>query len=223
MLGWEPISASIERETAAGRYLLEVLFDGMALDSRWHLSTWEANDIAEGATVSLQLRKASLEEVVRDMVDLNPHCTVEELMDGVTFEEDIARRPAYYRSQPRTFDGTLKSWNLRRKGLTMLPESFGDLKVGGFLSLYENQLTTLPESFGFLTVGGYLGLGENQLTTLPESFGSLTVGRDLDLEGNQLTTLPEIFPNVRGQVGANNHRPVAPRETSRDRRECIIC
>ena len=50
----------------------------MALDSL--SSTWEANDIAEGATVSLRLGKASLEGVVRDMVDLNPHLTVEELI-----------------------------------------------------------------------------------------------------------------------------------------------
>ena len=50
MHGWEPIGASIERETR--RSLREVLFGGMAVDPV--SSTWEANDIAEGATVSLQ-------------------------------------------------------------------------------------------------------------------------------------------------------------------------
>ena len=177
MLGWEPVDASIERET--GRYLLEVLFGGMAMDSL--SSTWEANDIAEGATVSLQLGKTFLEEVVRDIVDLNPHLTVKELM-RVTFEAD--RR-------------TLQSWDLFRKGLTALPESFGSLStVGGDLNLYQNQLRTLPESFASLTVGGYLRLNENQLTTLPESFGSLTVGEDLGLYYNQLTTLPESFGSL---------------------------
>ena len=66
------------------------------------------------------LRKASLEEVVRDMVDLNPHLTVEELMERVTFEEDGC---------------TLKSWNLAQKGLTALPESIGDLTLSGDLRL----------------------------------------------------------------------------------------
>ena len=48
--GWEPIGASIERETR--RPLREVLFGGMVVDPV--SSTWMANDIAEGATVSLQ-------------------------------------------------------------------------------------------------------------------------------------------------------------------------
>ena len=51
MRGWEPIGASIERETR--RPLREVLFGGMVVDPV--SSTWKANDIAEGATVSLQL------------------------------------------------------------------------------------------------------------------------------------------------------------------------
>ena len=119
------------------------------------------------------------------MVELNPHLTVEELMDRVTFEED-----GY----------TLKSWDLTEKGLTALPENIGDLTVGEDLYLRENQLTTLPESFGSLAVSEDLGLENNQLTMLPVSFGSLTVGGDLSLGSNQLTTLPEIFPNVKGEI-----------------------
>ena len=78
---------------------------------------------------------------MEDMVELNPHLTVEELMDRVTFEED-----GY----------TVKIWDLDEKGLTALPENIGDLTVGGDLFLFRNQLTTLPESFGSLTVGGFL-------------------------------------------------------------------
>ena len=77
------------------------------------------------------------------MADLNPHLTVEVLMERVRFEEDGC---------------TLKSWDLRRKGLTTLPESIGDLTLSVNLSLSGNQLRTLPESFGSLTVGGTLGL-----------------------------------------------------------------
>ena len=89
------------------------------------------------------------------MVELNPHLTVEELMENVTFEEDGC---------------TLQNWDLGIVGLTALPESIGDLTVSGFLSLYGNHLATLPESFGSLTVGGNLILYRNQFPTLPESF-----------------------------------------------------
>ena len=126
-----------------------------------------------------------MEEVARDIVDLNPHLTVEALMERVTFEEDGC---------------TLQSWDLSEMGLTALPDSIGDL-----------------------TLSGKLRLCYNQLRTLPESFGSLTVGRRLRLDQNPLRTLPASFPNVKGDV----HRPAdlerAARETSRDRRECIIC
>ena len=98
------------------------------------------------------------------MVELNPHLTVEALMERVTFEEDGC---------------TLKSWDLRRKGLTALPESIGDLTLSGNLRLAYNKLRTLPESFGSRKLGKDLFLLDNQLMTLPESFGSLTVGGDL--------------------------------------------
>ena len=75
------------------------------------------------------------------MVDLNPHLTVEALMERVTFEEDGC---------------TLQSWDLYEKGLTMVPESIGDLTLSGDLLLGQNQLRTLPESFGSLTVGGFM-------------------------------------------------------------------
>ena len=133
------------------------------------------------------------------MVELNPHLTVEELMERVRFEADGC---------------TLKSWDLAVKPgalrpvitLTALPESIGDLTLSGDLILVRNQLRTLPETFGSLTVGRDLELGENQLTTLPESFGSLTVDGSLSLSGNQLTALPESFPNVKGEVRHASNR-----------------
>ena len=80
-----------------------------------------------------------------------------------------------------------------------MPESFGNLKVGGDLSLSNNQLTSLPESFGNLKVGGDLYLGNNQLTSLPESFGNLKVGGGLYLSYNQLTKIPKI-PRLIGDI-----------------------
>ena len=62
MHGWEPIGASIEREKCRGAFnrvlspgaLREVLFGGIVLDPLSSTCSWEANQIAEGATVSLQ-------------------------------------------------------------------------------------------------------------------------------------------------------------------------
>ena len=73
-----------------------------------------------------------------------------------------------------------------RSAIAVLPESFGDLTIGGDLFLNNNQLTSLPAGFGSLTVGGTLFLGENELTSLPEGFGSLTVGGGLRLSNNDV-------------------------------------
>ena len=62
MHGWEPIGASIEREKYRGAFnrvlspgaLREVLFGGIVLDPVTCSCSWEANQIEEGATVSLQ-------------------------------------------------------------------------------------------------------------------------------------------------------------------------
>jgi len=86
---------------------------------------------------------------------------------------------------------------LSYKKLTSLPESFGNLKIGGGLLLDDNELTSLPESFGNLKIGGGLRLNNNNLTSLPESFGNLKVGGDLSLDGNNLTSLPESFCNIK--------------------------
>ena len=77
-----------------------------------------------------------MKKVVEDMVKLNHHLTIKELMSMVEFEEDGC---------------TLKSWNLSANGLTALPESIGDLTLTGSLRLNSNRLTTLPESFGSLS------------------------------------------------------------------------
>ena len=108
--------------------------------------------------------KATVEEVVAEMIELNPHLTREGLMGGVggVDPEDASR-----------VKGNV-DWS--NEGINVLPESIGDLTLGGRLRLWNNNLATLPSSFGSLTVGGHLVLGRNNLATLPASFGSLQVG-----------------------------------------------
>ena len=130
--------------------------------------------------------KATVEEVVAEMIELNPHLTREELM-------------RYVEVDPKDASRVKGNVNWTYKGIKVLPESIGDLTVDGNLGLYNNNLATLPAGFGSLTVGGNLYLHYNNLATLPASFGSLTVGGDLDLSINNLATLPASFGSL--QVG----------------------
>ncbi|NBP66572.1 MAG: hypothetical protein EBU66_18235, partial [Bacteroidetes bacterium] len=107
-------------------------------------------------------------------------------------------------SLPESF-GNLKIggnlW-LNDNNLTSLPESFGNLKIGFSLWLHYNNLASLPESFGNLKIGGYLCLNNNNLASLPESFGNLKIGHNLLLDYNKLESLPESFGNLK--IGGNS-------------------
>ena len=80
--------------------------------------------------------------------------------------------------------------------LVTLPESFGDLKSLRFLNLVRNKLSILPESFGNLNSIQILFINDNKLKTLPESFGQLKSLQRLNLSNNQLVTLPRSFSNL---------------------------
>ena len=81
--------------------------------------------------------------------------------------------------------------------LIVLPESFGDMNVGGDLDLHGNVLTTVPDSFGRIMVRGEIDLRMNELHVIPESIGSLVVGKTLRLNSNAIVNLPEQFKNIR--------------------------
>ena len=89
-----------------------------------------------------------------------------------------------------------------------LPESFGNIKVGGNLCLSGTKIRTLPESFGNIKVGGNLDLSNNELESLPESFGNIKFGGNLDLSRNQLESLPESFGNIKfgGNFDLSNNK-----------------
>ena len=127
--------------------------------------TCEDLGIEDGARLSLRIRLATFQEVVYDIIELNPDIQYDDLMN-VTVDPN----------NPSNVIGDIR-WT--RLGIYLLPESIGDLTVGGNLDLAFNKLTTLPESFGKLTVDGDMNLSRNKLTTLPKSFGELTVGGDV--------------------------------------------
>ena len=168
----------------------------------------------DGARLGVRFKythmRASFEEVVRDIVELNPGVSQEALMNNE--EGMVLTLPGY-----DTIVSSYLNWS--RKNIRVLPESIGDLTVYGDLDLSFNNITALPQNFGNLAVlddlwlghnrleelpasfsriivWGHLSLTHNQLSRLPDNFGNLKVGRNLDLDTNNLTALPESFPQL---------------------------
>ena len=68
-------------------------------------------------------------------------------------------------------DGRLERWNLIHCKINQLPELFSTLVCRGNLFLERNNLRSLPESFGNITVGGDLSLWNNpKLKGIPKRF-----------------------------------------------------
>ena len=120
----------------------------------------------------------SFEEVVDDMMAMNPH---------------ITERAKLTMDAKFNKDGSLESWYLGYSQLRILPESFSSIRVGGGLYLEDSQLRSLPDSFGGISVGGDLSLQGNQLRSLPDSFGGISLKGYLNLSRNKLISLPDSF------------------------------
>ena len=133
------------------------------------------------------------EIVAPDIVKLNPHLTLENIM-GRVFNYRDARDPGPLQHDQDEDDII----DIRFTGIKLieLPESFGYIHVRNNLFLDNNNLKTLPGSFGNITIGGSLYLSNARLSTLPRNFGNITVKKELDLGNNNLKTLPESFGNI---------------------------
>jgi hypothetical protein len=60
---------------------------------------------------------------------------------------------------------------LQYKGLTVIPETMGNLTALTALDVSSNQLTAVLETIGSLTALTALSLQANELTTVPETIG----------------------------------------------------
>jgi len=157
--------------------------------------SFEECGIEDGARLSVSFHaKATVEEFVADVIELNPHLTRRELMRFIYVDPEDASR-------------VLGNVHWDRRGIVALPESIGDITVAGIMYLGKNRLCTLPQSFGGLTVGRHLILGDNNLLALPDSFGRLTVGGDVYLDHNNLQCLPKTFGHlaVGGSLSLNSN------------------
>ena len=116
----------------------------------------------DGARLHVRLRaaKATVEEVAAEIATLNPGVSREALMKRVKVDPEDASR----------VNGVV-DWN--SKGIAVLPESIGDLTVGGYLYLDYNKLATLPASFGDLKVGKKVHLDRNPVAASRPRFDGL--------------------------------------------------
>ena len=110
--------------------------------------------------------KATVEEVVAEMIELNPHLTREGLMRCV------------HGVDPEDASWVMGHVDWRREGIKVLPESIGDLTVDGDLLLYSTNLVTLPASFGRFTC-----MLVEQLFLEPLEVGECDLECILSLEG----------------------------------------
>lgn len=81
--------------------------------------------------------------------------------------------------------------DLSIRGLSVLPESIGQLNHLDSLKIVRTELTELPEALGLLSQLRSLGLARNQIESLPESIGQLSELQVLDLSTNRIADLPE--------------------------------
>ena len=86
--------------------------------------------------------------------------------------------------------------DLRKRQISILPESIGNLSSLNKLYLRHNHLISLPESIGNLTNLAHLDLDCNHLSELPQSIDNLTSLIYLELSNNKLTSLPENIGNL---------------------------
>ncbi len=81
-------------------------------------------------------------------------------------------------------------------GLSVLPESIGQLANLQQLILHSNQLLELPESLGQLASLQTLSIHSNRLSALPESLGQLASLQQLYMSNNQLSALPDSLSQL---------------------------
>jgi len=74
--------------------------------------------------------------------------------------------------------------------ISVLPESFCELKNLKFFNCEANGLLSLPENFGQLKSLIKVKLSQNRLSNIPESIGELSNLENLDLSSNRISTIP---------------------------------
>jgi Leucine-rich repeat (LRR) protein len=134
--------------------------------------------------------------VVRELLDLNGFDTV----SVETISSKIGDR--------------IYGLHLSGSGISILPESLGDLDSLQNLQISDNNLTALPQSIGNCTKLRYLSAYDNRIHELPESIGNCTELELLYLIRNRFTRFPMVLLQLKKLLtidfGGNHLTEVPP-------------
>ena len=134
--------------------------------------------------------------IVREILDMNGLDTVD--VDAVTSK--ISDR--------------LYGLYLDRTGISILPESLGELDSLQNLQIQDNKLTALPQSIGNCTRLRYLSAYDNQIHELPESIANCSELELLYLIRNRFTKFPTALLGLKKLLtidfGGNHLTEVPP-------------
>jgi len=84
----------------------------------------------------------------------------------------------------------LRSLDLCRNQIDLLPPTVAAFKALKTLRLSDNRLTALPAEIGALVKLESLHVANNRLTSLPESMASLKALKELDASSNRISSFP---------------------------------
>lgn len=104
---------------------------------------------------------------------------------------------------------------LERTGISVLPESLGELDSLQNMQIQDNNLTALPQSIGNCTRLRYLCAYDNQIHELPESIANCTELDLLYLIRNKFTKFPTVLLQLKKLLTidfGSNHLTEVPAE-----------
>ncbi|WP_378185933.1 Ig-like domain-containing protein [Aquimarina sp. W85] len=130
----------------------------------------------------IELYKANPENTLNSWDIENPTSHIS-TWDGVTLDDN----------------NNIIELELKRKNLTSIPESIGNLTKLSTLSLAQNQLTSMPNSITELVNLKGLDLYGNKfdnIVTLIDNLLSLSLLQSLDIGANKVTDIPESIGNL---------------------------
>ncbi len=92
--------------------------------------------------------------------------------------------------------GNLRSLDLSKNKIPLLPTAIGSFKLLKTLKIEENRLTQLPQEIGQLAKLETLLVGGNLLSFLPDSMSNLKNLKELDAHQNQIKAFPKSILNL---------------------------
>jgi Leucine-rich repeat (LRR) protein len=95
---------------------------------------------------------------------------------------------------------SLRSLELRRNGIAVIPHAISLLTCLSELSLSHNSIKFVPDELLYVSTLNVLSLDNNEISSLPFAFGNLRRLQVLDLSHNNLQQLPISLGDVRGMV-----------------------